>query len=219
MRQMDWPHVFADSRRWCFLTLRPGTEPVRALVEAFLDTWQLDRTSTEWPTRRAEWVDALLGRKLTLRDLLDQTGRRYAELQRSEPPAFFLYIDQGEELYVRAVERERRCFSEILAGGLGEPRLRGLMSMRADFFGELQKDEPLHDVSRKIEVPPLREAQLLEVVKPAGRASVRPLRDRASCRRHRPACRRGIGQGCRRVAAALLPPRRHVAKHGRARRR
>ena len=160
----DWPHVFAESRRWCFLTVRPGTEPVRALVEAFLDTWQLDRTSTEWPTRRAEWVEALLGRKLTLRDLLDQTGRRYVELQRSEPPAFFLYIDQGEELYVRAVERERRRFSEILAGGLGEPRLRGLMSLRADFFGELQKDEPLQDVSRKIEVPPLREAQLREVV-------------------------------------------------------
>jgi hypothetical protein len=119
-----WPHVFADSRRWGFLTLRPGTEPVRALVEAFLDTWQLDRTSTEWPTRRAEWVDALLGRKLTLRDLLDQTGRRFVELQRSAPSAFFLYIDQGEELYVRALERERRCFSEILAGGLGEPRLR-----------------------------------------------------------------------------------------------
>ena len=160
-----WPHVFANSRRWCFLTLRLGTEPVRALVEAFLDTWQLDRTSTEWPTRRTEWVDALLGRKLTLRDLLDQTGRRYVELQRSEPPAFFLYIDQGEELYVRALDRERRCFSEILAGGLGEPRLRTMMSMRADFFGELQKDQPLDDVSQKIEVKPLREAQLLEVVK------------------------------------------------------
>jgi hypothetical protein len=160
----DWPHAFADSRRWCFLTVRPGTEPVRALVEAFLDTWQLDRLSTEWPTRRAEWVDALLNRKLTLRDLLDQTGRRYAELQRSQPPTFFLYIDQGEELYARAVEQERRCFSEILAGGLRELRLRGMMSMRADFFGELQNDEPLQDASRKIEVPPLREAQLREVV-------------------------------------------------------
>ena len=159
-----WPHVFADSRRWCFLTLRPGTEPVRALVEAVLDTWQLDRTSTEWPTRRAEWVEALLRRKLTLRDLLDQTGRRYAELQRSEPSAFFLYIDQGEELYVRSLEGERRHFSEILAGGLSEPRLRCLMSMRADFFGELQKDQALDEVSRKTEVKPLRKAQLLEVV-------------------------------------------------------
>jgi formylglycine-generating enzyme required for sulfatase activity len=169
-----WPHVFANSRRWCFLTLRPGTEPVRALVEAFLDTWQIDRTSTEWPTRRTEWVDALRARKLTLHDLLDQTERRYVELQRSEPAAFFLYIDQGEELYVRALDHERRCFSEILAGGLGEPRLRGMMSMRADFFGELHKDQPLDDISRKIEVKPLREAQLLEVVnRPAQLLSAR----------------------------------------------
>jgi hypothetical protein len=169
-----WPHVFSDSRRWCFLTLRPGAEPVRALVEAFLDTWLLDRTSTEWPTRRAEWVDALLGRKLALRDLLDQTERRYVELQRPEPTAFFLYIDQGEELYVRALERERRGFSEILAGALGEPRLRTMLSLRADLFGELQKDQPLDDVSRKIEVKPLREEQLFEVVtRPAELLSAR----------------------------------------------
>ncbi len=37
-----WPQVFNDSRRWCFLKLKPGTEPVRALVEPFLWTWQLD---------------------------------------------------------------------------------------------------------------------------------------------------------------------------------
>jgi len=102
-----WPAVFGESRRWCFLTLRPGTEPVRSLVEPFLDTWQLDRTSTEWPERRAEWVDKLLGDKLTLRDLLDQTKRRYAELQHPEPAAFLVYIDQGEELYSRAGERHR----------------------------------------------------------------------------------------------------------------
>jgi formylglycine-generating enzyme required for sulfatase activity len=160
----DWPPAFSDSRRWCFLTLRPGIEPVRSLVEVFLDTWQLDRTSTAWPTQRAEWVDALLAGKLTLRDLLDQTVRRYAELQRSIPSTFFLYIDQGEELYVRAVERERRRFSEILSAVLGERRLRAMMSLRADFLGALQNDAPLQDVSRKVEVPPLREAQLHEVV-------------------------------------------------------
>ncbi len=90
------------------------------------------------------------------------------------PPAFFLYIDQGEELYTRALERERRCFSENLAGAVGEPRLRGIMSIRADFFGDLQKDQTLDDVSRKIEVKPLREAQLLEVVnRPAELLSAR----------------------------------------------
>jgi GTPase SAR1 family protein len=70
------PHVFAESRRWRFLALRPGVEPVQSLVETFLKTWRLDRTSLAWPTRRAEWVDALPERKLTLRDLIDQTRRR-----------------------------------------------------------------------------------------------------------------------------------------------
>jgi hypothetical protein len=37
-----WPQVFQNSRQWCFLTLRPGTEPIRALVEAFLAAWQFD---------------------------------------------------------------------------------------------------------------------------------------------------------------------------------
>ena len=54
-------------------------------------------------------------RKTNLADLLDATERRYQELDQPKPPAFFLYIDQGEELYVRAEERQRRRFSEILA--------------------------------------------------------------------------------------------------------
>ena len=100
-----------------------------------------------------------------MRDLLDATQARYRdELHQSKPPAFLLYIDQGEELYVRADERQRRRFSEILADGIGDPRLLAMMSMRADFFGELQKDEALYAVHRLVSVPPLREAELHKVV-------------------------------------------------------
>jgi len=174
-----WPAVFDDSRRWCFIKLRPGIEPVASLVEPFLETWQLDRTSTEWPERRAEWVDDLLNGKLALRDLLDQTRRRYVELRHPEPAAFLIYIDQGEELYVRADQRHRRRFSELLAQGLCEPRLHALMSMRSDFYGELQRDEQLYQAHRLISVTPLREAQLLEVVsRPAALLSARFQTDR-----------------------------------------
>ncbi|MGH6935722.1 MAG: hypothetical protein ACRED2_05990, partial [Methylocella sp.] len=105
----------------------------------------------------------------------DATQARYRdELDQPEPPAFLIYIDQGEELYVRAEERERRRFSEILAQGLADPRLRAMISMRTDFFGDLQKDEPLYAVHRQINVPPLREAQLREVVsQPAALLSAR----------------------------------------------
>jgi formylglycine-generating enzyme required for sulfatase activity len=170
-----WPPAFNASRRWCFLKLKPGTEPVRALVEPFLWTWQFDAVDPRRAELQSSWVSRLLDGKVTLRDLLDATQARYRdELHQPEPPAFLLYIDQGEELYVRAEERERRRFSEIVVQGLGDPRLRAMMSLRADFFGELQKDQALCDVHQLISVKPLREAQLGEVVsRPAELLSAR----------------------------------------------
>jgi formylglycine-generating enzyme required for sulfatase activity len=159
-----WPQAFSQSRGWCVLTLKPGTEPVRALVEPFIRTWQFDPTDPLRDTRLNEWIDALIGKRGTLRGLLNATEERFQAQGRSKPSAFLLYIDQGEELYVRAEPGQRRRFSELVAEALADPRLRGLMSLRADFFGELLNDAPLQDVSRKIEVPPLREAQLREVV-------------------------------------------------------
>ena len=172
----EWPQAFRESRRWCFVTLKPGTEPLKALVETFLDTWQFDAGDPARIKQRNEWVELLLDAngKTTLADLLDETERRYKELDRTKPPAFLLYVDQGEELYVRAEERQRRRFSEVIAQGVADPRLYVLMSMRADFLGELQKDEPLFKVHRKIDVPPLREAELREVVsRPAELLSAR----------------------------------------------
>jgi formylglycine-generating enzyme required for sulfatase activity len=170
-----WPQAFNDSRRWCFLRLKPGTEPVRALVEPFLWTWQFDAVDAERAKLLSSWVSNLLDGSVTLRDLLDATEARYRdELHQPKPPAFLLYIDQGEELYVRAEERQRRHFSELLSRGLRDPRLRALMSLRADFFGELQKDESLYAVHRQINVPPLRKGELQEVVsRPAELLSAR----------------------------------------------
>ena len=72
--------------------MRPGAEPVKAPVEPFLRTWQLDATDPLWARRRAEWSEALLDGKLTLRDLLDATEQRYHELGQPEPSAFLLYV-------------------------------------------------------------------------------------------------------------------------------
>jgi formylglycine-generating enzyme required for sulfatase activity len=172
----QWPRIFADSRRWCFLNFSPGAEPLRALVDPFLWTWQFEAVDPMRPELQSKWAQKLLDGSARLGDLLDATQARYRdELHQPEPPAFLLYIDQGEELYVRQVaERERRRFSEILANGVSDPRLRLMMSMRADFFGELQRDEALFAVHRQINVPPLREAQLHEIVsKPAEMLSAR----------------------------------------------
>jgi formylglycine-generating enzyme required for sulfatase activity len=169
-----WPQAFQESRRWCFLTLKPGTEPLKALVESFLDTWQLGSTDPERVKQQNGWIELLRDGKAMLRDLLDATERRYKELDRTKPPAFLLYVDQGEELYVRAEEHQRQRFSEVIAQGVADPRLYILMSMRTDFLGELQRDEPLYLVHRQINVPPLREAELREVVsRPAELLSAR----------------------------------------------
>ena len=98
----EWPYAFRESRRWCFLTLKPGTEPLKALVESFINTWQLDATDPERVKHQNGWIELLRDGKAVLRDLLDATERRYSEMDWTKPPAFFLYVDQGEELYVRA---------------------------------------------------------------------------------------------------------------------
>src|SRR5262245_49262740 len=91
----EWPHAFRESRSWCFFTLKPGTEPLKALVESFLDTWQLGATDPERVKQQNGWIELLRDGKAKLCDLLDATERRYKELDRTKPPAFLLYIDQG----------------------------------------------------------------------------------------------------------------------------
>jgi energy-coupling factor transporter ATP-binding protein EcfA2 len=158
-----WPPVFQNSRQWCFLTLRPGAEPLKALVDCFLEAWQFEATDPKRVERQLEWIKLLQG-ETSLAHLTDATERRRAELGQPKPPAFFVYVDQGEELYARAGEKERRRFSELLAKALADPRLRMMMSMRSDFLGSLQSDKPLFTARLLIEVPPLGEEGLREVV-------------------------------------------------------
>jgi hypothetical protein len=159
-----WPHHLHGSRSWCFIKLQPGADPIRALVEPFVLTWQFDTTDPLREKRQREWFDSLRSGDASLRGLLDATQDRLQELGRDRPPVFFIYVDQGEELYVRAEERQRRRFSELLAESVSDPRLGVLVSLRSDFMGALQADEALFAVHRQINVPPLREAQLYDVV-------------------------------------------------------
>jgi hypothetical protein len=87
-RAPEWAHAFQESRRWCFLTLRPGTEPLKALVETFLNTWQFGATHPERVKHQNGWIELLRDGKAILRDLLDATERRYKELDQTNPPPF-----------------------------------------------------------------------------------------------------------------------------------
>jgi formylglycine-generating enzyme required for sulfatase activity len=169
-----WPAAFEGSRQWCFLSLKPGTDPLKSLIESFLDTWQYAATDPERVTRQHGWVEALRGGNATLPDLIDATERRRKELGQPKPPGFFLYVDQGEELYARAEESQQQRFSELLAQALSDPRLHLMMSMRSDFLGHLQADKPLFKARQQIDVPPLGQEELREIVsRPAQLLSAR----------------------------------------------
>jgi hypothetical protein len=75
--------------------------PLRALVETLIESWQLGATAERLEMQN-RWIVLLRDGQATLPDLLDAAERRYKELDRPKPPAFLLYVDQAEELYVRA---------------------------------------------------------------------------------------------------------------------
>ena len=58
-----WPAVFQDSRQWCFLSLKPGTDPLKALVEAFLDTWQYAAADPERVKQQHGWIELVARRQ------------------------------------------------------------------------------------------------------------------------------------------------------------
>jgi TIR domain len=82
-----WPQVFRDSRRWCFLKLKPGAEPVRALVEPFLWTWQFDAVDPRRAELLASWAQRLIDGTVGVRDLLDATQARYRDELHQAIPA------------------------------------------------------------------------------------------------------------------------------------
>jgi hypothetical protein len=109
-----WPPAFAESRRWCYLRLKPGTELMRAVVETFVRTWQLDAVDPESEKRTEKWVHDLVDGAVSLRNLLNATRARYRDkLHLPEPSAFLIYIDQGEELFVRAEARAPAVFGNF----------------------------------------------------------------------------------------------------------
>jgi hypothetical protein len=116
---------------------KPGTEPLKALVDSFLDTWHLGATDPERVKQQNGWVELLRDGKAVLRDLLDATERRYKALDRTKPPAFLLYMDQGEELYVRAEERQRHRFSSSFATHSTSPQTRRVCVAKVNVQAEI----------------------------------------------------------------------------------
>jgi hypothetical protein len=159
-----WPAALKDSRAWAFLSMKPGDDPVGALVSAFASLWFSDVTDPDRIARRNKWTELLKKGEAGLAELIATTEARFKnELGLVPPPRTFLYIDQGEELYARAPKDEIKCFSKVIAKGLGDPRLMVMTSQRSDYYGHLQANEVLFPLTERIDVPPLG-AQALKTV-------------------------------------------------------
>jgi Novel STAND NTPase 1/TIR domain len=115
-RQHAWPETLKDSRAWAYLAMKPGEDPVGALMSKFSALWFPDPTDPKRVDRRQEWAERLREGKARLADVIKASDDHLRnELSLTPPPRVFLYIDQGEELYARSPPAERKRFSEIIA--------------------------------------------------------------------------------------------------------
>jgi hypothetical protein len=157
-RQQAWPQALNGSRAFAYLAMRPGDDPVGALISEFAALWFPDPTDPRRLDRSREWAARLREGTARLADVIKATDDHLAgERSLTPPPRFFLYIDQGEELYARSPPVERKRFSEIIADGLTRDPIRLIVmtSQRADYYGELQANTTLFRIAEKIDVPPL----------------------------------------------------------------
>jgi formylglycine-generating enzyme required for sulfatase activity len=170
--QQAWPEALKDSRAFAYLAMKPGENPIDALMSEFTALWFPDPTDPKRLDRRLEWAGRLRHRNAQLADVIKASDDHLRnELSLTPPPRFFLYIDQGEELYARSPPAERKRFSEIIADGLARnpQRLIVMTSQRADYYGELQANAALFDLTEKIDVPPLKADNLSLVLREPAR--------------------------------------------------
>jgi hypothetical protein len=167
-----WPPTFKDSRAWAYLSMKPGEDPIDALMSEFTALWFPDPTDPKRVDRRREWKERLRAGDARLSDVIKASDEHlHNVLSLTPPPRFLLYIDQGEELYARSPPVERKRFSEVVSDGLATVphRLIMLTSQRADYYGELQANARLFDLTEKIDVPPLKADNLTLVLREPAR--------------------------------------------------
>jgi tetratricopeptide (TPR) repeat protein len=160
----SWPQALRNSRAWVRLTTRPGEAPLEALAEAMIRLWQLDAKDPQQAALPRKWANGLSAGDNTLADLIGATQEELRKREGEAPEHILIYIDQAEELYTRASQKDAKRFSEVLVEGLGDRRLCAFASMRSDYFGRLQADEPLFRCYEHVDVPPLDRARLHEIV-------------------------------------------------------
>jgi TIR domain len=133
-----------QNRFWDFLTLRPGSTPLRALAAAFNPRADNDGMA-EYETKISREADQLRTGDL---DLLGHMIRRQLEEADGKPERLLLYIDQWEELYAQAVSGNEKQeatrpvsdvnrFIDLLLAAARTAPVTVVGTVRADFYDPL----------------------------------------------------------------------------------
>jgi tetratricopeptide (TPR) repeat protein len=139
----------ADGRTWSIRSLRPGPEPLHALVRLF------DPPPIDWPPFKA---DQRVEQQVAILRTDDQAlGRRIRSLlataEETGTDRLLLHVDQWEELYSQALrnpalkpelaERDITQFIDLVLEATQTSPCTVVLTVRADFYGEFLKHGPL----------------------------------------------------------------------------
>ena len=176
-----WPVALGESRSWMPLTIRPEDKPLKSLALTF--TQLLHERSSDQDADAEGWVRQFRdggGFADLMRAVKDKLAQNLAS---DAPRSFFLYIDQAEELYASteregkfdaSAKRDAEIFSRVIAEAASFAHCRVLLTLRSDYYGQLQGDETLFAASRRVDVPPMSVAALCEAIeRPTGTLGVR----------------------------------------------
>lgn len=138
--------------RYLMRQMRPGSDPLATLASA-LEVTAAAEISVEW--------QSAVGRLLA----------RHPEHQR-----LLLFVDQLEELFTTSKAAVRAAFEQALLQLREDARVMMVLTLRADFYGELLNSALWEGSGRtpmRLDVTPLRGALLRNAIeKPAGRLGV-----------------------------------------------
>ncbi len=175
-----WPSLLDDSRDWALMVLRPEDQPLRELARQFL---RLTLSSTaDLEVEAGKWAKILSAdpepdEPSRLDGLLRAVKSALSDAGVPAPQRYFLYVDQGEEIYSRNTPEVAARFTALLADAAQRPNCHVMLSLRSDYYGDLQGDQalfaPINDDGGRrtitIDIPPLDQPTLQAVIETPSR--------------------------------------------------
>jgi len=180
-----WPDALSSSRDWAVLAIRPEDQPLKELARQFLRLVMKSHADIE--IEAGKWAKVFgaplePGEPSRLDGLFRSVKALLEEIGIPRPTRFLLYVDQAEEIYSRNTQEIATRFTELLSEAAQRADCQVMLSLRSDYYGELQADPALFATiddtgtrrTARIDIPPLDRATLQIVIeKPAEQFAVR----------------------------------------------